>query len=114
MKKVDPRGMEAIGRRLRHTRIAAGYPVQAAWCRVVGISQPAWNNYEAAFRRISLDHAWKVVALTGVSLDWIYGGSKRGMPSELMDGIARLEAKDGGATETKAPASGNRKARNKG
>lgn len=46
---------------------------QADWCRLTGFSVQAWNNYEGARTRISIDGA---IALCrhGVTLDWIFLG----------------------------------------
>jgi transcriptional regulator with XRE-family HTH domain len=114
MESKDPRGLSEVGRRLRYARIASGYPVQAAWCRVTGITAPAWNNYEAGFRRINVDDAWKVTQVTGVSLDWIYGGLKRGISPDLLERIARLEAEDRRMPEADGGARRNRKPNNNG
>jgi transcriptional regulator with XRE-family HTH domain len=38
------------------------------------MGQQSWSNFENARRRISLDEALRLVACTGVSLDWIYLG----------------------------------------
>lgn len=56
---------------------------QARWCRLVGITPSAWNNYERGANRISLDQALKICRATGISLDWIYRGLRAGMPYEL-------------------------------
>ena len=65
---------------------------QATWCRIVGIEQQAWNNYERGRRRISLDHALKVVQATGVGLDWIYRGIRKDLPHDIFSGLQALES----------------------
>ncbi len=75
-----------IGRRLRRTREAMKLN-QAMFCRLVGIQQQAWNNYERGLRRISLDQALRVCKVTGVSLDWIYRGIAAGLPVNIINGL---------------------------
>jgi transcriptional regulator with XRE-family HTH domain len=38
------------------------------------MGQQSWSHFENARRRISLDEALRLVAITGISLDWIYLG----------------------------------------
>lgn len=84
-----PTDMSEIAERLRITREASGLK-QAAWCRLTGVSAPAWNNYEAGNRRISIDEALKVCAAVGVTLDWIYRGQAAGLPMNYATEIQRL------------------------
>jgi transcriptional regulator with XRE-family HTH domain len=74
--------LRCISARLKRTREALGFS-QARWCRLVGITPSAWNNYERGANRISLDQALKICRATGISLDWIYRGLRAGMPYEL-------------------------------
>src|SRR5262249_30852518 len=83
--------IQEIGDRLRLTREALKKN-QADWCRMVGIEQQAWNNYERGRRRISLDHALKVVKATGVGLDWIYRGISKDLPQDIFAGLRELES----------------------
>jgi transcriptional regulator with XRE-family HTH domain len=82
--------IQVIGDRLRMTREALKKN-QATWCRMVGIDQQAWNNYERGRRRISLDHALKVVKATGVGLDWIYRGISKDLPHDIFIGVQAAE-----------------------
>jgi len=82
--------IQEIGDRLKATREAL-QKTQASWCRMVGIEQQAWNNYERGRRRISLDHALKVVKATGVGLDWIYRGIAKDLPQDIFNGLRQLE-----------------------
>lgn len=70
----DPSELAAMARRLRHLRERLGYHRAKEWCEHIGMGQQSWSNYENARRRISLDEAFKLVAVTGISLDWIYLG----------------------------------------
>lgn len=89
---VHPTSTQAVADRLALTRRAAGYDNQAPWCRRVGITTAAWNNYERSLRRINIDDAIKVCAATGVTLDWIYRGISAGLPHVLATDIQRLQA----------------------
>jgi transcriptional regulator with XRE-family HTH domain len=85
-----PTAVEMIAERLRLTRAASGLN-QAAWCRLVGINPQAWNNYEQARNRISLDQALRICSATGVTLDWIYRGIAAGLPISMASEIQRLD-----------------------
>lgn len=78
-----PTSKEAIGERLRITRIACGYRSQAAFCRITGIPTNDWNQYEKGRIRITPDRAIEVCRVTGVTLDWIYRGVVTLLPSEI-------------------------------
>jgi DNA-binding XRE family transcriptional regulator len=82
--------LNATGYRLRLTREAMNLS-QAAFCRLSGISQTAWNNYERGQRRISVDEAFKLASFTGVSFDWIYRGMRTTLPMQLAERIRELE-----------------------
>lgn len=83
--------MPAIAERLRSLRETVNVGNQRAFAEFLGISAQAWNNYEKAGRRISLDEALKVVRRTGVTLDWIYFGDERGLPLELATALRKLD-----------------------
>lgn len=70
-----------IGGRLKSLRIAFSRSgeSQMAWAERHGVSQSKWNNWERGLRRISLEHAEKLVDLYGLSLDWIYRGRVDGL-----------------------------------
>ena len=79
----DRASSQAVGARLKALRQASGLS-QAAWCRFVEITAPAWHHYESGTNRISLNQALKVAEKAGVSLDWIYrqSGDLPGVPGE--------------------------------
>ena len=56
---------------------------QDAFAETLGITQPAWSQFESGKRRITLDVAATVVRRHGVTLDWIYFGEASGMPIRL-------------------------------
>ena len=76
--------------RLRVLREALGL-TQVQISRVCGIGQQAWNNYEGARRRISVDQALRLRNSIGVTLDWIYAGDPKGLPWELWMKIRTTE-----------------------
>lgn len=95
----DPDGIKA---RMKAIRLCfgakMGFRNQTEFAAWVGISRNAWSNYEAAGWRPRLDEAQKVVALTGVTLDWIYTGDERFLPVHLANDLrAALAADQGGA-----------------
>ncbi len=63
---------------------------QSAFAELVGITQPAMSNYMKGLRRPQLDEAMKIVAKTGVTLDWIYLGDRSGLPSRLLESLPEL------------------------
>jgi transcriptional regulator with XRE-family HTH domain len=88
-RKIEQSGIDAIAERLRLTRQALGLK-QAAIARLTGISTQAWNNYETAKYRISVDQALMVCRTIGVSLDWIYRGDMNGLPLRIATQIQQL------------------------
>lgn len=57
---------------------------QSAFAALIGISQPALNNYLAGIRRPDLDVGINIQARTGATLDWIYLGDRSGLPARLL------------------------------
>lgn len=90
-------GLDDIAERLRLTRIALGL-TQASIGRLAGISYQAWNNYEKARKRISIDQALLLCRSTGLTLDWIYQGDIRSLPHDF---VLRLNAADGHGEQPK-------------
>lgn len=72
-----------IAKRIVALREALGHN-QSAFAALVGISQPAMNNYERGLRRPDLDVAVRIHQRTGVTLDWLYMGSRSGLPAHLL------------------------------
>lgn len=58
---------------------------QVSFANLIGISQPALNNYLKAIRRPDLDVAINIQTKTGVTLDWLYLGDRSGLPSHLLE-----------------------------
>lgn len=91
MSAREPTGTENVADRLRTTRVALKL-TQAALCRLTGISTAAWNNAETGDARIGVDNAILLCQATGVTLDWIYRGSRTGLPHPINEAIARTES----------------------
>lgn len=90
LRPPSPTSTEAIAERLRLTREASGMR-QAAFCRLIGVSPQAWNNYETGARRISLDQAIRLCSVTGATLDWIYRGLSASLPLAMAAKIIELQ-----------------------
>ncbi|ODM77768.1 hypothetical protein A6452_34390 [Bradyrhizobium elkanii] len=90
LKNQNPESTEAVAHRLKQTREAMKL-TQVAWCKLVGIATPQWNNYESGGRRITVDAALKVCRATGVGLNWIYRGWENDVPINLATVIKESE-----------------------
>ena len=61
--KPDPTSLAAIAERLSLTRAALGHTqaMMGTLCGAAGVNPGAtWNNYEAGYRRINIDHALRL------------------------------------------------------
>ncbi len=58
---------------------------QVGFAALVGISQPALNNYLKGLRRPDLDVAIAIQSKTGATLDWLYLGARSGLPARLLE-----------------------------
>ena len=63
---------------------------QVGMANLVGISQPALNNYLKALRRPDLDVGISIQAKTGATLDWLYLGDRSGLPARLLEKLPDL------------------------
>lgn len=89
----DPTRLREMARRLRITRLAFGY-TQATMSGLAGAASggQAWENYESGRRLISIHQAMTLCQRLGLSLDWIYFGSLRHLPSDVRRKIERALA----------------------
>jgi transcriptional regulator with XRE-family HTH domain len=69
--------LQALVEALRHN--------QTSFAAMVGISQPALNNYLKGIRRPDIDVAIQIQMRTGATLDWLYLGDRSGLPSRLLE-----------------------------
>lgn len=58
---------------------------QTSFAQLIGISQPALNNYLKGLRRPDLDVAIAIQSKTGVTLDWLYLGDRSGLPAKMLE-----------------------------
>lgn len=72
-----------IARRLVTLRETLGHN-QSSFANLIEVTQPAINNYEAGFRRPSIEVAVKIRIKTGVTLDWLYLGEREGLSGRLL------------------------------
>lgn len=80
-----------IARRLAALVEALGHN-QTSFANLIGISQPALNNYLKAIRRPDIDVAISIQIKTGATLDWIYLGDRSGLPGRLLERLPDLSA----------------------
>lgn len=66
---------------------------QAGFANLIGVSQPALNNYLKGLRRPDLDVAINIQIKTGVTLDWIYLGDRSGLPAKLLAALPDLSGR---------------------
>ena len=83
------RSNDDIAMRLEALMVALGVN-QTAFATLVGISQPALNNYLKALRRPEIDVAIAIQSKTGVTLDWLYLGNRAGLPARLLEVLPDL------------------------
>lgn len=66
---------------------------QSRFAALIGVTQSAMNNYEGALRRPNLDVGQRIVARTGVTLDWLYSGTRSGLPGHLLERLPELSSR---------------------
>ncbi len=104
--RVDPNTIPLIARRLRVLREAVAGN-QAEFCRRVGISQTAWNNYERGRARLSINAATKIREALKIPTDWIYFGDtvvlEAVTPRQTVEAIRAVEVRDEAAERDRDP-----------
>ena len=79
-KEVPPDSQAA---RMTRLRVALGYDNQVAFAAFVGVDSKRWNNFERG-NQVSVEVAKLLVQrIPGLSMDWIYLGSTRGLTLEM-------------------------------
>lgn len=83
------------GLRLRAARLALGIQSEKQMAETLGVSTNAYNNYECGVRLVDVAMAVRLLELTGIGPDWIYGGAIARVPFDraqsLQDHFRRLE-----------------------
>lgn len=78
----DPQAIEA-GKRLKRTRLALGYTSRRLLADALHTDQSNIAKWEDGVAMTPQHAIRKLHAMHGVTWDWIYGGSLRGLPYEL-------------------------------
>lgn len=78
--------MEEIAQRLALVREVEGLS-QAEFAGRANINSNAWNNYERARKRISIDAAVRLSRTYNLTLDYIYLGDSSNLPYQLAAAI---------------------------
>lgn len=86
------RGNKDIGMRIAALMEVLGHN-QTAFAHLIGITQPALNNYLKGLRRPELDVAINMQMRTGVTLDWLYLGERSGLPARLLQDLPDLSVR---------------------
>lgn len=90
LEKFEGSGRAAIGARLELTRRAFDLS-QTDLCKQTGLSNQAYNNYEAGYRIPNLESALILCNTYDLTLDWIYRGDMSGLPLKLADALRSLK-----------------------
>lgn len=96
------RSLADIARRVEALMTSLGH-TQTSFALLVGISQPALNNYIKGIRRPDIDVAIQMHMRTGVTLDWLYVGDRSGLPSRLLETLPDLSAEARQTAESAQP-----------
>jgi len=83
MRNPDPESQPAVARRLQLLRLVVSGENQAAFAARLGIEAKRWNNFERK-SPLSKEVAFLIVKkFPDFTLDWLWHGKTRGMPSAL-------------------------------
>ena len=91
MALADESTPKKIAQRLSIVRQASGLS-QTEFARRAGLGTSAWNNYETARKRISLDAAIRICETYQLTLDYIYLGDASNIPYKLAQAIESIRA----------------------
>ena len=85
----DRKSLIQIAARLKDLRRAFGITRQGEFALKAGIARNTYNQWEQGLRRPDIENAIKLVEAYGVTLDWIFLGSPRGMDPGLVGRMIR-------------------------
>ena len=88
-KLLDSRRKDGIAYRLRLTRQVWGLQ-QQEFAQRADINASAYNQYEQAKRKVSLEHAHKLCDTYELSLDWIFRGDPGALRHQTAEAIKAL------------------------
>ena len=86
--------LEAVGRRLRVTRLALG-ATAAELCQEIDARPKAYSQWENGKRLFDVLAAVRLKERYGVTLDWIYGGDMSGLSGKLARQVREIERLSG-------------------
>lgn len=65
-----------IGARIQQARLAAGYHVQAQFCRAVGTDPPTLHRWERGQMVPGSAHLYEIAKVSRVSMEWLMDGEE--------------------------------------
>lgn len=89
MTAEDRKSLTMIAARLKDMRRAFGVEKQGEFAARAGIARNTYNQWEQGQRRPDIDNAIKLAETYGVTLDWIFLGSPRGLDPALVGRMTR-------------------------
>jgi transcriptional regulator with XRE-family HTH domain len=81
---------DKVARRLVLTRAALGGLTQTEFARRAGLKGNAYNQYETATNRPSIEAADALCRTYNLTMDWIYRGDKSGLADRLSTALHAL------------------------
>lgn len=81
-----------VGLRLRAARLALDFTDQASFANTLGVAETRLGNWERGERLADVLTMARLFDRHGVTLEWIYNGSLRGMDRKLQDRLERHAA----------------------
>lgn len=88
-KLLDNRRKEGMAYRLRLTRQVWGLS-QQEFAQRAGINASAYNQYEQAKRKVSVEHGNRLCDECELTLDWIFRGDPSGLRHQTAEAIKAL------------------------
>lgn len=89
MTSDDRKSLQKIAARLKDLRYALGIKTQGEFARRADIARNTYNQWEQATRRPDIENAIRLAETYGVTLDWIFLGSPRGLDPALFGRMNR-------------------------
>jgi len=87
---IESSAVKLIAERLALVREVEGLS-QSEFAGRAGINGNAWNNYERARKRISIDAAIRLVEAYNLTLDYIYLGDASNLPYQLASALEAVK-----------------------